>query len=314
MNNTMQKFVPIEELIEKHRADRGVKETFRLNFYGATGKDVYNICQPFEQGGKVYLAGRAEARNSELSEIMFFEQLSKKDFAYAGVSLPMMQDPCACKIDGELIIGGTRIFADSNGQITNWKTTFFRGGSINTLKEFACAPDKMKDVRIVKANNTVHVFTRPQGGIAGPGRIGYTACKRLEDINEELISRAALLEGLFAPRCWGGVNEVHVLKNGKLGIAGHIAVMSEGDVRHYYGMTFCYDPKTGISSGQKIIVERADFEHGAYKRKDLIDVVFLGGIIRNGDGTATVYTGLSDAEAHAAVIADPFMQYEEQSL
>lgn len=87
--------------------------------------------------------------------------------------------------------------------------------------------------------------------------------------------------------------------------------MSEGDVRHYYGMTFYVDPKTGQRGPMKIIAERSDFAPGATKRPDLVDVVFVGGIVRLPNGTAELYTGLSDAEAHVALLEDPFLEYEK---
>ena len=42
------------------------------------------------------------------------------------------------------------------------------------------------------------------------------------------------------------------------------------------------------------------------------DVVFSGGLIRNGDGTADFYAGTSDAEAQKLTIVDPFTKYERQ--
>ena len=91
-----------------------------------------------------------------------------------------------------------------------------------------------------------------------------------------------------------------MLKNGWIGVLGHIAMMSEGMVRHYYGMTFALNPKTKEKTPIKIICERSDFAPGDAKRSDLGDVVFVGGIIRNEGGFASLYVGLSDAEAHYA--------------
>lgn len=65
-----------------------------------------------------------------------------------------------------------------------------------------------------------------------------------------------------------------------------------------------------MSSPIKIIATRSNFEKGEFKRKDLIDVIFSGGLIRHKDGYAELYVGASDAEAHKIVIPDPFLQYE----
>jgi hypothetical protein len=37
-----------------------------------------------------------------------------------------------------------------------------------------------------------------------------------------------------------------------------------------------------------------------------VDILFSGGLVRRGDGTATLYLGAGDAETHAARIPDPF--------
>ncbi|EHL2570675.1 DUF1861 family protein, partial [Listeria monocytogenes] len=42
------------------------------------------------------------------------------------------------------------------------------------------------------------------------------------------------------------------------------------------------------------------------KRPDLADVVFSGGLIRNPDGTATLYAGIGDSDAQKLAIPDPF--------
>lgn len=301
----------IDELVAEHRSDNNVISTCKLEFLGVDGKDVYNVSQQFRYSGKEYIAGRVETRDSEVSEVRLFERADDAVYKATDVVLEMLQDPCECVVDGELILGGTAIYADDKGRITNWNTAFFRGTDVSSLKRFAEAPAKMKDVRIIKTDK-IHVFTRPQGGEARYGKIGYVSCERLEDINAELIEKATLLTTHFDGDVWGGVNEVHALKNGKLGVVGHIAKMSEGMVRHYYGMVFCFDPETLQSTKVKIICERSDFKAGAYKRPDLIDVVFCGGLVRNADKTASVYVGLSDAEAHRALIRDPFVEYEEQ--
>ena len=65
------------------------------------------------------------------------------------------------------------------------------------------------------------------------------------------------------------------------------------------------DPDTAEIGPVRIIATRAQFPTGPAKRPDLEDVIFAGGLIRHWDGTATLFAGLSDAEAGAIRIADP---------
>ena len=298
-------------LLEDHRSRKTVFETNKLEFKGMDGYDVYNICNEFPFGGKAYIAGRVEKRDTEISEAVVFEKIADGVYAPTSTRLDMMQDPCQTVIDGELVIGGTKIYANADGRIDNWNTVFYKGKTLDGLKRFADAPFKMKDVRLLQTGGAIHVFTRPQGGAAKAGRIGYVSVDSSALLTTATMESAKLLEGQFDEYTWGGVNQAFALKNGKIGLLGHIAVMSEGDVRHYYGMTFCFDPETKECGKVGIICERSDFAEGAYKRKDLIDVVFVGGLVRLGDGTAELYVGLSDAEAHRAVIKDPFTEYEK---
>lgn len=309
MSEFLSKSEYLNGLLKEYRNKNTVRSTYKLDFHGVDGYDVYNICNEFDFGGKTYIAGRVEKRDSEISEVVVFEKLKKGEYVATEVRFDFLQDPCQTVIDGELVLGGTKIYTDSDGRINNWNTVFYKGKDIASLKRFADAPFKMKDVRLLKTD-MIHVFSRPQGGAANLGKIGHVTVKDLKDVDAGLIDGAKTFEGQFDKDTWGGVNQALPLKNGKIGVVGHIAVMSEGDVRHYYGMTFCYDPKTDVCGKIKIICERSDFAEGAYKRKDLIDVVFVGGLTRNGDGTANLYVGLSDAEAHCAVIEDPFAEYE----
>ena len=301
----------IDVLLERHRRDNKVFKTERLSFSGVDGFDVYNISHEFFFGGEYYIAGRVEKRDSEISDVVLFKRVEGGVYSATDVRIKNLQDPCFTVINGKPVLGGTKIYFDNDGRINDWNTAFYTGDDLNSLKKFLDAPKKMKDVRLFETDE-IEVFTRPQGGAAGAGKIGYASAPSLSEITIQTIENAPLLTTQFAQGTWGGVNQVHLLKNGKLGVLGHIAVMSEGDVRHYYGMVFCFDTKTGRSTQVKIICERSDFESGAYKREDLIDVVFAGGLVRNGDGTAYLYVGLSDAESHRALIADPFAEYEEE--
>ncbi len=46
------------------------------------------------------------------------------------------------------------------------------------------------------------------------------------------------------------------------------------------------------------------------KAPRLQDVTFTAGIVRHGDGTATLYTGLSDCQVGRLEIEDPLQEYE----
>jgi len=304
------KRINLDQYVVKHREHSGVIQTRRINFHGFSGYDVYNISQAFVFKGKRYIAGRVEKRNTEISSSVIFEQIAPFDYIATKWRIDNLQDPFVEIIDGEIFLGGTEIYPDENGHITSWRTVFYKGKDFDHLKKIILAPLKMKDVRLTKGSN-YYVMSRPQGGVAAYGKIGFGATNSLKKITTEFIEGLPLIDDLFDDRVWGGANQILVLNNGLLGVLGHVAIMSDGHVRHYYGMTFALDPKTGRRSDMKIIAEKRDFGESEYKKEDLIDVIFVGGIVRNANKTACLYTGLSDAEGHIAVIEDPFLEYEK---
>jgi len=284
----------------------------KLNFTGVGENDVYNISAPFKQGKDLIIAGRVEARDSEHSEIVFFAQQDDNWLPKVGTPTLTLQDPFFTFIGGQLVLGGVEIYQHpSNSATLAWRTVFYKGADIYLLKVFFKGPDGMKDLRLAElADKRIAVVTRPQGEKGGRGKIGYTKINDLSELTIEVVDDAPLLENQFIDDEWGGANELHLLSNGKLGVLGHIASFSEGDVRHYYPMVFLIDPTTGIHTEIELIATRSQFLPGNSKRPDLVDVVFSGGLVRKADGTADLYAGISDAEAHVITIKDPFLKYE----
>ncbi|MBS2771301.1 DUF1861 family protein [Anoxybacillus rupiensis] len=284
----------------------------KLIFKGVGDRDVYNISAPFEEDGEQVIAGRVEPRDSERSEVYFFVNRHGEWVPREGAPIFQLQDPFFTKIGGELIFGGVQTFSHPviEGAL-GWGTVFYRGKTIRELREFAKGPDGMKDLRLIELQDgSIGVITRPQGAKGGRGKIGFTRISSLDDFTIDVIHEAPLLEGQFAEEEWGGANEPHLLENGLVGILGHIACFDEEGNRHYYPMVFALDPETGEYSDIELIAARSHFLAGAAKRPDLEDVVFSGGLIRKGDGTADLYAGISDAEAQKITIPDPFIKYE----
>jgi hypothetical protein len=169
----------------------------------------------------------------------------------------------------------------------------------------------MKDIRLVELENgRIGVFTRPMMVEGARALIGYTEIGALEELTEENISAAKLLRHQFLPEEWGGANEAHLLPNGIIGVLGHIARMEDNNIRHYYPMVFAYHSVDHRYTPIKLIATRSMFPEGPAKRPDLVDVIFSGGLVRHKDGTASLYTGVSDAESHVIEIPDPFLEYE----
>ena len=306
---------PCLTLVQDYQQKKTIRDARRLRFLGVDGYDVYNISPAFENEGKTYIAGRVEKRENELSMVRFFEKTGPDEYTAVlpEKTFMLFQDPFVTYIRGELVMGGVQVVLDPLDQtrIVNWHTCFYRGKTLSTLRLFAIGPAHMKDIRLCELpDGQVAVFTRPQGKKGGRGRIGYMTFPSLDKVNGEEMLDAHVYPSHFLPEEWGGANEIHLLKNGLLGVVGHIARRDEAGL-HYQAMCFAFDPVGRTHSALKVIACRKDISSGtSSKRPDLMDVLFTGGLVRHENGSATLYTGVSDCEAWRAEIDDPFLEWE----
>jgi hypothetical protein len=313
---TKQKVKTCNELLNAYMENSAqVTQPVKLTFTGVGERDVYNISAPFEDEGERVIAGRVESRDSEHSNIVFFVE---KDGVWTpreeGMPELTLQDPFYTRVGDEIVLGGVQVYPhpEHPGALA-WRTVFYKGSSLRSLNEFFSGPNGMKDLRLAELQDgSIAVFTRPQGEKGGRGKIGFTRVATLADLTVEMVEEAPLLENQFIDAEWGGANEPHLLANGLIGILGHIAWFDDSENRHYYPMVFALNPMTGEYSDIELIAVRDKFLPGAAKRKDLVDVVFSGGLIRKKDGTADLYAGISDAEAHRITIPDPFLKFESE--
>lgn len=301
-----------QELLELYqRSNMNIKGE-KLEFKGVDDRDVYNITAPFEDDGEMVIAGRVEGRNTEYSEVIFFVCNNNVWEPRKNTRSFKLQDPFYTKINGDLIFGGVEVWANENEpDRLYWRTAFYKGKNINQLELFAKGPVGMKDIRLVELQDgRIGVFTRPQGDIGGRGQIGFTTINSIEELNPDVISNAELINKRFIEEEWGGSNEPRLLKNGFIGVLGHIACFDNEGNRHYYSTVFSLHPDTREISAMKIIATRANFEKSDAKKPDLVDVIFSGGLVRLGNGIAALYAGVSDIEAHRILIPDPFDGFE----
>jgi Protein of unknown function (DUF1861). len=281
----------------------------KIHFSGTGKHDVYNITAPFHDGSKLYIAGRVETRKSEDSIVAFFRE--DEHVWRLDEKLPVLplQDPFVTRINRRIVVGGVSVY--KTGSMTRtWRMAFYSGETLRSLRQFFQGPKGMKDVRMMQLpDRRILLLTRPQLGHAGRGKIGYCVIDRLDKLSDRKLIDAPLFQGQFATHEWGGANELHLLRNGRIGVLGHVAEFDGRGFRHYYAMLFTFDVATGAQTPIEIIATRKDFLPGPAKRLDLKDVVFGGGSVRTG-GNLILYAGTSDVEAQKLVMDDPFIKYE----
>lgn len=300
--------ISVKVLLDAYEKEKQADEPAHLSFKEVGDRDVYNITAPFMINNQAVIAGRVERRDSEHSEIMFFHEKGEAWLPIGDAPVFTLQDPFVAVVQDDWVIGGVEIFPHpEQADALGWRTVFYKGKSLNGLTRFAQGPDGMKDIRLVELmDGHVGIFTRPQGEKGGRGRIGYTEVEKLDDLSIAVIEEAPLLDIPLIEEEWCGVNELHLIENGTIGALGHIACFDQDGDRHYYPISFVFEPNTQEVADLKIIARRANFLGSPAKRPDLVDVIFSGGLIRLSDGTARLYAGVSDAAAQAITIPDPF--------
>ncbi len=299
-------------LLEEFEKKKFPYKSELLNFSGVNEYDVYNISSPFKINNKTIIAGRVEKRDVWAdSTVRFFEEKEKTWSLIEEAPTLKLEDPFTTYINDEIVLGGVEVYTENNSFHSTdigYRTVFYRGKCFSSLERFTQGPNKMKDIRLVQSNNgELKVCTRPQGGEFGRGQIGYMEVGDLKDLEEETFLKARIIESTFLENQWGGANELHELPNGNLGVLGHISYEDQEGGKHYYAMTFVYNPKTHKSSDLKILATRKMFPDGEAKKTELKDVIFPGGLVRHLNGLATLYAGLSDAQAGCITLPDPFL-------
>ncbi|WP_173915415.1 DUF1861 family protein [Halobacillus sp. Marseille-Q1614] len=299
----------VQSLLKDYQKQGGVKQAKKLTFAGVGDRDVYNITAPFIDEGERVIAGRVEGRDTEYSDVFFFVEQEGHWVPRENTPTFSLQDPFVTTIGGQLVFGGVQVTPDPNDESKlTWKTVFYKGNSIRQLEPLTEGPEGMKDIRLLELQDgRIAVFTRPQGEKGGRGKIGFTKVNSLSQLTVETIDQAPLIEPHFTGEEWGGANELYLLENGDIGVLGHIAEFDEEGDRHYYPITSRYKIDSNQLTDMKIIATRRDFPEGSAKRPDLADVLFSGGLLFLENGEAELYVGVSDAEAHKAVVPNPFI-------
>jgi hypothetical protein len=310
MSAVSERPLTVDELLETtHPHCHGGGEL--LDIRDEPGLDVYNTSGPFKYDGRMILAGRSEKR-SEINSTTKFYKLDRLYNSWTvDNALPQFQleDPFYTKIHGEFIIGGVKVYKNLNDpdpkNFESFETWLYRGKSLEKLTHFAVA-ENMKDVRIAANNGHIDVLTRPKGVNDGPGKIGYTSVKSLDDLkNPRVFKEAPIVENLFAHEAeeWGGGNDIlGYTRDGWLKILGHIARYKGFDPnsgernRKYYPFTGEIHPKKLMARNVGIIACRNDFPEAPSKEAYLEDVVFSSKLVVTGIKTV-FYGGLSDAAA-----------------
>lgn len=265
--------------------------------------DVYNPAVIVTENGEVEFLGRAEGRSTKYSTlIVHFCSINGVWIPQSKIAI-QFEDPAVAQIDDQIVVAGVELTRYHHTASANYKTVFYKGTSLDNLERLKEeGPLGMKDIRLVKLKDgRIGVYTRPQGLKGGLGQIGFTTINSLDDLNEEVIRNAPLINTRFPEDEWGGANQAKQLSDGRVFVLGHRAYRNIKGARRYFPWIFIHNPATGEIQDLGILVESADFPPGVAKAWDLRDVLFPAGFILDGD-KLTLYTGTRDTGVGKIII------------
>lgn len=301
----MRRIYDVDVLLEQYHSSLKPGPGRLVTLVGLDGRDGYNPSNPVPDGAHPYTYVRVEPRQDEFDSWSVPFRQRSVDRWERDEHLPRLrlQDPFVAVVDGTLVVGGVRIVDQSPLHVI-WETVFYRGSGLETLSEFARSPLLMKDVRLIDVEpGIIGVFTRPLGGKAGRGQIGYTEIPNLDALTTAVMAEAEMIESQPIPEQWWGANAVYRLDGDKLGVLGHIAKF-EGESRHYFPIAFVFDRRERrIVREPRIIADRSCFPAYGAKRPDLEDVIFPAWVDL---GQGLLCGGLSDVAIGIVAIEDPF--------
>ena len=288
-----------------------------LTFRGIEKQDVYNCSAPFIHDGKEYIFGRVEMRADYAnSTTWLFEKTGENEYSVVpGSVVYPIEDPFVQIINGEIVLGGTHV-RKTKGRIDEYRVYFYRGTDPRMLSHFTCGPSMMKDVRLVGLENgAVGVFSRQRHSERTARYntstvIGYAEIPSLDELDADVIDNAPIIENLFQKDEWGGCNQCHLLKDGRIGIIGH-GSYGETDADGieqlvYLNIAFIFDPKTFKATEIKIIGDKPSYPVVGSKKPNLKDCAFTSGIVMLADGKVKLYSGLGDIAEGVITIDAPF--------
>ncbi len=314
MNNTMALRKTFEQTAK-------VYQRSLLHFSGVDGFDVYNCSIPFEWEGKSYIYGRVERRTEwATSWVRLFEKTGEDHYHLVpGSMIYQLEDPYIAKIHGEMVLGGTHV-RKKTGHVDTYYGYFYRGIDLENLTYFTTGPDYMKDIRLVELlNGKIGVFSRPRNEeirlkYGSESIVGFATIDSLDELTAEVVENAPMVENLFQKDEWGGCNQVYLLKDGLVGVIGHLSCPGDevdgSPMKVYTNMSFVFDPKTHQASEQKLIGTSTCYPPFDFKLSDLADCAFTSGIIKTNEaGKVMLYSGLGDTSEGRILIDDPFLAH-----
>ena len=251
---------------------------------------VYNATPPLwlKVGGKVcrVSVGRVEHPSDWAhSRIMFFENRTATEYHLIdGAPVFYGEDPAVTTIGDEIVLTSVHVAAVRKDDHL-LETEIRRGNDVMQLWECRQRiPGKDNRFTPLDHGSRIGVMTRPQNKITDRGKMAYVELDNVDDVCEDSLRTAHIIEFPMANNTWVGGNELHNLeKKGQIGILAHGAFFDDSYAPHgsktYFIFFAWLDRKTLQIVDLEPLAFREDFPSSDSKTSALCNVAFGTGLV-----------------------------------
>jgi len=247
--------------------------------------------------------GRVEHPNDLAhSRVMFFERKTATEYYLIdGAPVFYGEDPAVTTVSDEIVLLSVNVSAVEKDRYF-LKTEIRRADDVMRLWE-CWRSISGKDNRITSIDNgtRISVMIRPQGGEAGRGKMAYIEFDSLDELCEDKLREARIIEVPNADDTWIGPNELHDLgRKNQIGILAHGAFengASTPQAKTYFIFFAWLDRKSLKIVDIEPLALREDFPASNAKTPDLCNVAFGTGLMIPSEPSkeyAELYAGVGD--------------------
>lgn len=321
----------MDQMLQDHEmAGNPVISSRRLRFLGVGGRDVYNQTSKFRakvsNTTMTVKFARVEPRANHESEVWAFREIESGVYApIREISHFKGEDPFFSFIGRELFVGFVETYPVGGGKL-GYRTVVYRDHAkgVDHLERFVELPRGMKDIRFAKIKagsnkGKIQLVARPQHSDTakgGRGKNAFIILDSIEQLSSKAVELARILHGQVRDGDWIGTNQLFPLENGDTVYLSHVAhyIDEKSGERGYYITTY-----SDRFPEPRIVLVRTDIEdlaatldRKAFKRLDLVKVLFAGGFRELDAETGVLDVGAGDAEALEVKVPNLLKWYREQ--
>lgn len=247
------------------------------------------------------------------SRAMFFERKTATEYYLIdGAPVFYGEDPAVTTIGDEIVLTSVHVAAVRKGTYL-LKTDIRRAGDVMQLWEcWRSIPGKDNRITAVDNGTRISVMVRPQGGEAGRGKMAYIELDSLDELCEEILRGANIIEIPNADDTWVGSSELHNLaRKNQIGILAHGAFENDASVpkgKTYFIFFAWLDRKNLKIVDIEPLALREDFPVSDAKIPALCNVAFGTGLMISSELSreyAELYAGIGDLTQAFVPIKNP---------